>query len=177
MSRLLEVNPHKSDVVRIKFKSINEIIANSGMSYGDAEDLYEIADNFRAYLSGGDFLVSESYEKEDGDDKGYIVLKNHLDLSHHFRVYDNAIESIEIVQDSEKFLSIDHKLLVVRVDNEMYINGVPMIWNEAANEKDFNRRKHNADKEYENPNRKLLKIFENYIADLAVRESFKDGGR
>ena len=100
---------------------------------------------------------------------------NHLDCNHGFVVYEDSIESIEIVADSERFESRDHKLLVVRVEDEMFINGEPLIWNEVQKEKEHNNRSKNKDKDFENPNRKLLKMFENYIADLALKESFSEG--
>ena len=65
---------------------------------------------------------------------------------------------------------------MVRVDDEMYINGQPLIWAEDRDRKKHEKRKDKDDGEYENPNRKLLKMFENYIADLAVRESFRGMG-
>ena len=87
------------------------------------------------------------------------------------------IDTAETIQDSERFSSHDHGLLVVRVGYEMYINGQPIIWNEDGDRKShLDKRRTSNDVPYENKNRRLLKLFENYIADLAVRESFKDMG-
>ena len=78
-------------------------------------------------------------------------------------------------KDAERFISNDHGLIVIRVEDEMYINGQPLIWDEKTQEnKDKLNRRFGDDEPYVNPNRQLLKMFENYIADLAVRESFRD---
>lgn len=173
MSKLAKLKPDKNEVVKIKFKSFNEML-KLGEHFHDSNDTYEFSENFKAYQAGGFFIVGGGYTKEDEDE--YITVRNHLDNNYNFYVYEEVIESIEIVQDAEKFESFDHKVLVVRVEDELYVNGHPVIWNEDAERKEYNRSKRSDDTPYENPNRKLLKIFENYIADLAVKESFKEMG-
>ncbi len=175
MCRLRELNPHKNEIVRVKFKSIDQIVKDYNMDLHEAEDLFEIGDNIKAYLNGGDFIVANAIKKEDNHE--YIVVKNHYDRNSEFYIYDEVIESIDIVQDAERFYSADHHLLVVRIEDEMYINGQPLIWDEDAARKthDFKVKQGRRSGEYINENRKLLKIFENYIADLAVKESFKEG--
>lgn len=180
MSLLKAINPHKGEVVRIKFKSINDIILASGCSFSDTSDNYELGDNFKALLVGGDFLVvleidETSFTRDINEN--FIKVLNHLDNGHHFAVYDNMIESISMVEDAEKFVSTDHNLIVVRVGNDLYINGVSLLGNEEEERAEHNRiMKRAIDKtEYENKNRKLLSIFENYITDLAVRDSLRGG--
>lgn len=173
MSKLSELKPDKNEVVKIKFKSFDELL-KLGYHFHDSEETYKLGQNFKAYQAGGFFLVGDGYTKEEDDE--YIIVRNHLDNNYNFYIYEEVIESIEIVQDAEKFESFDHKVLVVRVEDELYINGHPVIWNEEGDKIEYNRNKRTDDTPYENPNRKLLKIFENYIADLAVRESFKEMG-
>jgi hypothetical protein len=175
MSKLRALNPQEGDVVKIKFKTINEITMEYGQGFSNADDEYEFGENIVAYSKGGQFLVgmgipAEVFNSKDEDDEMYIVVKNHLDHNYNFNVYESTIESIEIVDASETFFSANHELLVVRLDEEMYINGEPLIWNEDSQRKWHDRNK----EEYENPNRKLLKLFESFIADLAVRDSFRD---
>jgi len=173
MSVLKELNPHKGEVVRIKFKTINDIMATSKKDFEDTEDYYAFGFNIKAYLQGGDFIVANALN-EDSCENGiaksnYISIQNHLDHNYSFNVYDDVIESIEIVDDAERFVSHDHRILVVRAGDEMYINGNPLIWNDGSC-----LVSNIDDEEKVNPNRKLLKMFENFIADLAVKESFKD---
>ena len=169
MSKLSTIAPQERDIVRVKFKSINDIVTQHKDVFDDADDTYEIGSNFKAYNRGGDFIVVDGYVKDEEGDE-YIVVKNHLDCQHTFYIYKEVIDTIEIVEDAELFVSTDHRLLVVRVGDELYVNGKPLIWDEER------QREHHISMgetgEFKNPNRKLLKIFENYIADLAVRESF-----
>lgn len=178
-SKIKALRPQKDDIVNIKFKNLNDIIKNSKLSYHDTESTYCIADNVKAYLAGGHFVVKRFEIEKDYEEGFYFTVVNHLDYNHSFRVFDDAIESIEIVDDSEKWISVDHKLMVVRVDNELFINGEPLIWNEAEAKKEHDLRltKKGTDIDgYDNHNRKLLKLLENYIADLAVRETFSQKG-
>lgn len=176
MSILKELNPQKNDVVRIKFKTINTIVEESNRSYCDTEEYYTISSNIKAYLQGGDFLVTDSV-KEDmigGNTTHYIEVQNHIDKNYNFDINDEVIESIEIIDDAQKFISHDHGIIVVIVGDEMFINGKPLIWDEEQRIEKDRRRGYGKEDQYENPNRKLLKMFENYIADLAVRDSFSN---
>jgi len=181
MSKIAAVNPFKNDVVRIKFKTFDTILHETGMGFYDCAEFYDCGDNYKAYLAGGgDFIVSKECQTDEHDEsersKPYIIVKNHYDHSDSFYIYDDVIESIEVIDDAERFFSNDLKILVVRIEDEMYINGKPLIWNEEEAEVDYNSKWNPTNekrKPYSNNNRKLLKIFENYIADLAVRESFK----
>ena len=178
MSILKKLNPKKNEVIRIKFKPLNQIVEESPLSYSDTEEHYNFGSNIKAYLKGGDFIVEEDYEHDEEEkpiDRG-VCVKNHFDCSHEFWIHETAIAEAEMVQDSERFSSHDHGILVVRVDDEMYINGQPLIWNEINDKAYHDRNKRHDSEPYENKNRRLLKMFENYIADLAVRESFKDMG-
>lgn len=180
-SKIMALRPHKGDVVNIKFKSINEIMKESKSYFHDTEETYNIAENLKAYLSGGHFLVCEvdcGADDNDDDDDTCISVINHLDCNSSFEVHDFVIDSIEIVNDSEKWISEDHRLMVVRIDNELFINGKPLIWNEKEERKEHENkitRTGYKKEEYENHNRKLLKLLENYIADLAVKETFEQG--
>jgi GH35 family endo-1,4-beta-xylanase len=181
MGKLKDLNPHKGEIVNIKFKSINEIMDNTVDDFHGTEETYEIADNIKAYIAGGHFIVSEILDEVDckDDTEHNIKVINHLDCNYGLPVYEDAIESIEIVADSERFESKDHKILIVRVEDEMFINGHPLIWNERQDKKQHDRDSKKSNNKlkgkYENPNRKLLKMFENYIADMALKESLDAG--
>jgi len=181
MSKIVAVNPFKNDVVRIKFKAFETLLKETGMSFYDCAEFYDYGENSKAYLAGGgDFIVSKEHERDETEGgKLCITVKNHYDHCDNFYIYDDVIESIEIIDAAEIFFSNELKILVVRVEDEMYINGKPLIWNEEqAKEKHATKwiRSGEKSKPYSNNNRKLLKIFENYIADLAVRESFSQPG-
>ena len=178
-SKIKALYPQKDDIVNIKFKNINDIIKDSTCEFHDTEEKYAIADNVKAYLTGGHFVVKKFKADKEYEDGLILVVANHLDCNYSFRIYENTIESIEIVNDSEKWVSTDHRLMVVRVDSELFINGQPLIWNESQEKKEhemcITKRGADAD-EYDSHNRKLLKLLENYIADLAVRETFSQKG-
>lgn len=166
--RLKELNPQEGDVVRIKFKPINQIMAEGigNKSFHEIEEYFQIQSNIKAYISGGDFLVSAAIcSDEEFEHNPYIEVKNHYDNEYGFCVHESVIESIEIIDAAEVFVSHDLKMLAVRIGHEMYINGHPMIWNERSQKSE--------DSEYENHNRKLIRMFESFIADLAVRDTFQ----
>ena len=174
MSKIKSLNPKKNDVVRIKFKPITDFLDIGGLTFSEADDRFSVGKNIRAYLQGGDFLVDKNFDENDYEkDSGHcLYIKNHLDHDYDFSVYDASIEEISIVDDAQVFCSQDHNIIVVRVGDELFINGAPIIGNELMEEKRhnrFNKKKESA--EYTNKNRKLLEIFENFIADLAVKES------
>ena len=102
---------------------------------------------------------------EDYKDDPYVEVRNHLDNEYAFAMHESAIDSIELVDAAETFVSNDLKIIAVRVDHEMYINGHPMIWNEKEQAEN--------DDEWVNHNRKLMRMFESFITDLAVKDSFQ----
>lgn len=167
MLKLKELNPQKGDVIRIKFKSINKIVEENitSKSFHEIEEYYHIQNNIKAYIAGGDFLVDGAIcNDEDFETDPYIEVKNHLDSNYSFSIHESVIESIEIADAAETFMSNDLKLVAVRIGDEMFINGHPMIWDEKA--------QNNDDDEYENHNRKLIRMFESFITDLAVQDTF-----
>lgn len=177
MGIIKDLNPHNGEIVNIKFKSLNDIMDNSKEDFHETEETYSISENTKAYLAGGHFIVEEAYDPEE-DEKECINIINHLDCNYEMTVYNEVIESMEIITESDKFVSKEHKILVVRVDDEMFINGQPLIWNEAQKEREFLHEQKAGDYAvYENPNRKLLKLFENYIADMALKESLSMGDK
>lgn len=166
--RLKELNPQDGEVIRVKFKPINQIMAEGidGKSFHEIEEYFQIQDNIKAYISGGDFLVSGALsEEEEFKDNPYIEVTNHLDNNYQFTIHESVIESIEAVDAAEIFCSNDLKILAVRIGHEMYINGHPLIWNEKAKRAD--------DDEWKNHNRQFIRMFESFIADLAVRDTFQ----
>lgn len=174
MSILKKVNPKKNEVIRLKFKNIIQILDELNLPYSEADDILSLSRNMRAYLQGGDFLVSEG-PKDDSERGSYIVVKNHFDHDYDFEVSDSVLEFAEIIEDPEFFSSQDLNIMVVRTGDELFINGHPLIGdekNEEARHNKYNRKNEN----FKNKNRKLLKIFEDFITDMAVKDSLSQKG-
>lgn len=170
--RLKELNPQKGEVVRIKFKSINEIMSTdiNNKDFHEIEKFFQIQNNIKAYLASGDFLVAAAVSTdEDHAENPYIEVKNHLDHNYNFCIHESVIESIEMVDAAQTFCSHDLKLVAVRIGHEMYINGHPLIWNESELKDE--------DDDYSNHNRKFISMLESFVADLAVRDAFKEEKR
>lgn len=166
------LNPKKNEVVRILFKSLNQILTDSMLPFSEADDQLSLGRNIRAILQGGDFIVSEPVRGEVDDSFGqYLTIKNHFDHDYDFDAHEIMIESIEIIDDPIIFSSPDMNLIVIRTGDELFINGSPLIGDEADEEKDYHAYGKNKGLVYENKNRKLLNIFENFITDLAVKDS------
>jgi hypothetical protein len=178
MNKIRDLGIKKNDVVRIKFKDINSIIKNSGIPFQDLDDDLRLSSNMRAYFNGGDFLVSEDFDTslKDSVFGDCVVLKNHFDFDNNLQIYEYTIDTIDIVNDARRFVSSDLDLIVVRVEDELFINGQPLIGDELQKKKDHDRYKKNNEKPYENENRRLLSIFEEFIADLAVKDSIDNRG-
>lgn len=168
MFRLQELNPQEGDVIKVKFKPINQIMDENvdKMTFHEIEQYFQIQDNIKAYIASGDFLVESAICKdEEFEDNPYIEVKNHLDQEYIFTIHESVIDTIEIVDAAETFVSNDLRMIVIRIDHEMYINGAALIWDEQKKEKE--------DDKYKNHNRKLIRMFENFITDLAVRDTFQ----
>lgn len=169
MSILKKVNPKKNEVVRLKFKNIIQILDELNLPFSEADDLLGLSRNMRAYLQGGDFLVAEG-PKETDTGKYEFTIKNHFDHDYDFEVSDSVVETIEIVEDPEFFSSQELNIIVVRTGDELFINGKPLIGDEFDNRRRHNKYNKN-NEEFKNKNRKLLQIFENFITDMAVKDS------
>jgi hypothetical protein len=178
MNKIRDLGIKKNDIVRVKFKDLNSIVKQSGLPFQDLDELLRLSSNMRAYYNGGDFLVSEDFDRDNFDSTigDAIEVKNHFDNDYSFLIYEFAIESIEIVNDARRFISSDFDIVVVRVDDELFINGKPVIGDEREKRKEHNRYKKKEDDQYVNQGRKLLKIFEEFITDLAVSDSINDKG-
>jgi hypothetical protein len=175
MNKIRSLGVKKNDIIRVKFKNLNSLIKDSKMPFSDLDDLVRLSNNMRAYYNGGDFVACEDFDAKNSHDflGDAIHASNHLDHDYDFHIYDYCIESIEIVNDARRFVCTEMDLIVVRVDDELYINGKPLIGDEFDNQKEFKRFNKNSDKEYVNKNFALLKIFEEFIADIAMRDSLK----
>lgn len=181
MGMLKGLGIKKNDVVRIKFKNLNDIIESSDMPFHELDDHLRLSGNMRAYYNGGDFLVCADFSSEDaeGEFGEGVRISNHFDHSYDLTVYESTIESIHVVNESRKFVSKDMDLIVVKVDGELFINGEPLIGDVNDKKRDFDRyeKRKNPDSEFKHPNMALLNIFEEFIADLAMKESLKKKGK
>jgi len=178
MNKIRNLGIKKNDIVRIKFKDLNRLVEQSNMAFQDLDESIGLSRNMRAYYNGGDFLVSLDFDRDNTDSflGDAIEVKNHFDNDYSFLVYEFAIESIEIVNDARRFISSELDLIVIRVEDELFINGRPVVGDEPEKIKQHKRYNKKDNGEYVNENRKLLKIFEEFIADLAVKESIKNEG-
>jgi len=178
MNKIRDLGIKKNDIVRVKFKNLNSIVKESCLPFQDLDELLRLSSNMRAYYNGGDFLVSEDFDRDNFDSTmgDAIEVKNHFDNDYSFLIHEFAIESIEIVNDARRFISSDFDMGVIRVDDELFINGKPIIGDEREKKKEYNRYKKKEDDQYVNQGRKLLKIFEEFITDLAVNDSINDKG-
>jgi hypothetical protein len=175
-----EIGIKKNDMVRLKFKPVLDVIKSLNMTFKQADEVYCISENFTAYSMGGDFLVDKvkfkEYEEENED--GCIVILNHFDAKYNDKmyVYKEFIESIEIINDSDnRFISTDLNLCVIRLDNDLVINGNMLIGNQEVKKEDHERAMRRSSKTdpYVDPSLKLLKIFEDFITDMAVNKGLK----
>lgn len=166
----------KGDIVNIKFKPVIDIVKSEKMTFKSADERYAISDNFVAFNIGGDFLVHK-VNLNDVDDE-HITVINHLDsnFSDQMYVYEEVVDSIQVVDDSEnRFISPEHNLCVIRIDNDLVINGTRLVANEEAKKEEHDRlmRRQGKSDPYVNQAEKLLKLFEDFITDNAVNKSLK----
>lgn len=119
MNKLVGIK--SGDVVRIKFKSIYDITKSMKMTQtlGWLSD-YDIGCNVNALVSSGDFVVIGAENINDPDP--FIEIDNHLDGGS-FSVHNNLIDTIEVIEVTNKFASEDHGIVIIQVDNKLYING------------------------------------------------------
>lgn len=114
----------KGDIVRIKFVDMKTIIGtktttkrgNSVRRIGE----WELGSNILAFTYGGDFLVKE--DAPEVSKNQILELVNHLD-GDTFDVHEEFIDSLQIVDAAAKFVSTDHNLVMVMIENDIFING------------------------------------------------------
>jgi hypothetical protein len=183
MSLIKAVFPRKGDVVKIKFKPIADLIRDLGTTLSEADSNLDLSENFKAMIHGGHFLVEAEMTEDTRESAygNYFAVNNHIDYNCNFTIYDAMIESIEAIEVEEKFVSPEHNLIVLRLDDELFINGVSLLGNEERERKRkeaphkagliLSKKKSEEPTDYVNPARKLLTILENYIGDLAVQDT------
>lgn len=112
----------EGSIVRIKFKTIPEITKNMKAS-GKLQCLseYEIGANVNALVLGGDFIVINTEAAKSAQEPN-IEIDNHFDGGT-FVVYAELIDTIEIIDVANKFASEDHGVIMVQVEDKIYING------------------------------------------------------
>lgn len=114
----------KGDIVRIKFVDMKTLIGTkTTTSRGTTVRLigeWELGSNILAFTYGGDFLVKE--DSPDMSKKQVLELVNHLD-GDTFDVPEQFIHSLQIVDAAAKFISTDHNIALVMIDNDIFING------------------------------------------------------
>lgn len=112
----------EGSVIKVKFKSLVEITKDMKMSNTlNCMGEYEIGGNINLLILGGDFIVVDIDGLKNTQSK-FIEIENHLDGGT-FSIYEELVESIEIVDVANKFVSVDHGILMIQVDDKLYING------------------------------------------------------
>ena len=111
----------EGNVVRIKFKSIPDI--TKGMKIQgilDNLDDYDIGSNINAIIIGGDYVTVSMDLKHKTP---YIEIDNHLDGGT-MVVYEKMVDTIEVIEVANKFVSEDCGIMMIQVEDKLYINGV-----------------------------------------------------
>lgn len=166
----------KNDIVRIRFKSLDEILTyfkqDNEIRVSEIIEYLDIDYHLTSITNGGVFFVKDVFIK-DGDlelmqnkreknKKDYsrpheISIIDHNSDNDLFRINENMIDEIEIYDDcSDTFFSDEFQLSIVRLDGVLIING-----RAVSIQKD----------------KKLIDILERTISDLSIRsvfESFSD---
>lgn len=105
------------DVVRVKFKDVKDILQKDISTGKSMIANWRLSNNLLALHSGGDFLVNDINTKEKT-----ITLENHLDEDE-FEIVEGMVESLELIDVSNKFVSQWHGVNLVILDDSIYING------------------------------------------------------
>ena len=152
----------KGSIVRIKFKTIQEIIANQKMTGASVllHD-YEIGGNILALTLGGDFVVICDEEK-DAQQEAFVEIDNHHDGGT-FYAYADIIETIEVIDVTNKFVSEDHGIIMIQVEDKIYING-ELLHNGSPN----------LDPEDRDKEKRFLSFMEKYVVSKAFEDSLDD---
>lgn len=154
-AKFMGVTLREKDIVLVKFKSLNDIIADgaaNGQTYQDLIDETDMDEYMAAIIHGGHFMVSCV---EDGD--AYVY--NHFRADRQFALHKEVVESVELVTCTDKFFCQEMQIAAVKVGSQLFINGSPLS---PDLDEDSNRH-------YKiNRHAKFLKMMENYITDRAV---------
>ena len=112
----------EGSVVRIKFKPIPEVTKAMKMtSTLRFMSEYDIGSNVNALVLGGDFIVVD-IESAKATVEPHIEIDNHHDGGT-FTVFPELVDTIEIIEVGNKFASEEHGILIIQVDDKLYING------------------------------------------------------
>jgi hypothetical protein len=150
----------KGDIVKIKFMEMRDIVnlnkkdKKPRRSYQVISE-WELGSNILAFTYGGDFIVKEDAPAS-GKDQNLCVL-NHLDGGD-FEIAECIIESIQLVDAAQRFISDDHKVAIIVTENDIYINGEKLINTDE-------------DKHLDN----FVNLVERYLTNKAINNSLKGG--
>ena len=152
----------KGSIVRIKFKPIQDIVKNQKIT-GKAVLLhnYEIGDNIIALTTGGDFIVVCN-ENKDSKQEPFIEIDNHYD-GDTFYAYAEIIDTIEVIDVANKFVSEDHGIIMIQVDDKIFINGQLL----TDGESDWAEEDKNKEKQF-------LAFMEKYVISKAFEDSLDE---
>jgi hypothetical protein len=144
----------KGDVIRVKFIDMRDIVKkkSKNKSYNLISE-WELGANILAFTYGGDFLVKEDAPPS-GKDQVLEVL-NHLDGGS-FDIPEEIVDSIQLLDVSNKFVSEDHHLSLTQIDDTIYING---------------ERLENTDEDKHLDN--FITFIEKYLMQRAIENSIK----
>lgn len=140
------VTIYNKDIVKIKFKKLEEILLNitkeGNLSIRDVMSHYDLGGHLQALISGGSFRVydvrgdqdhkrlSENNRKQKSSTKQVviadlheIIIEDHLKNGDNWYINEDMIESIEVIQAEESYFSELHALSLMKIDGALYING------------------------------------------------------
>lgn len=165
MSTIKGVTVKKDDIIKIKFKSFDELVKlaqDNGMCFTNFLDQSQLDTSVKAVLSGGYFKVTdvESEPNEFIIPKMYnedveceVTIDNYLDGDMTF-INEHVIEEISVENDAHSSLFVkDMNLSVVNVGSQLYINGVAL-----------SMEKH----------KKLIEVLESAISDIAIQSMLSE---
>lgn len=169
-ARINNITVKKGDIIEVKFKSFESILAfykEHGFRTHDVIQMTGIADHLVSLSRGGLFAVesvSSDYfqlpeigrnQKPRVDRPEEITLCDHNNEEFdEWTINEHLIESIEVREDvGDRYFSDKFQLSLVKVDGILIINGVPLD---------------RSDKE-------LINILEKTIADMSIRNMLEAG--
>lgn len=171
MATIKGVSIKKDDIVKVKFKPLDEILA-----IYQKEDYFpsrflddsDIDQNLSAVLEGGFFKVSDVYVGEDdryfpqlkSDAKGNtadmpheIEIDNYLNGMNEFTFNEYIVDEISIEHDvAETYFSNKFKVNIMKLNGALYVNNELVTKDDAG----------------------LVKILESAISDLAIQNMLSD---
>lgn len=159
----------ENDIVEIKFRDMKDVYHDLD-SLKEYDDLYSLSYNMRAILHGGMFHVIRPPEQHPLNKKYYITIGNHLDNSDSWQVYEDIVDTIKTHSDVPSFTSKQHGFNIVRLNNQLIINGDPLKkWKKERQQQI--RNNHFDDGKEDDDLDEFKEFIEKWLVDVATEEA------